>query len=235
MVKASPELIAGLIAAVRAHFPEPDLLASLSEPGALDDVSDLWITSSTRAFHDLPEQRQSVLRAYEATSRKLIAQGQPLAPHDAERAGLTEVLRRALLAYHVPAYTAETFVSDETLGPFGNAELRGLIESIDKLREHQRRLLQTLLDMDERAEARALRRAMEDTHRDLRHESLVAAHDLEKRLRDRPPAAPAEEDEGQRDARRKGHEARIADAQARHGEEITQAVHRGEKLPSDDR
>ena len=55
MVKASPELIAGLIAAVQAHFPEPDLLASAERDPELRDgvrtaakrtrflVEDMWI------------------------------------------------------------------------------------------------------------------------------------------------------------------------------------------------
>lgn len=175
MAKASPELVAGLVRAVQNHFPEPDLMTALVVPGAIDDVSEVWISSLIELFELLPEQQRSVLRSYETTGRKLKEQGRTELPTDNERAALLESLRKALAAYHAPRDAAETLLNSDELRVYTTAELRDLTESIEKLREHQRRLLQTLLDMDERAEARARKRALDETDMNLRREDMFGA------------------------------------------------------------
>jgi hypothetical protein len=150
------ELATTLIAKIKQHWPDPEVLAAITAPEDIDDAPEQWLTMYADNLDKLATGQKWIVGGLEIVAMKRKRDNTPPVERTPARQALIGELTAALREYilHDPAMI-ERALAPETIDHQSDAELTKTMSNVRALITLQRKQLLSLVDADEKAEARA--------------------------------------------------------------------------------
>ena len=151
---SATDLASNLIAKIKQYWPDPEVLAAIADPAAIDNAPEPWLRTYADNLEKLATSQKWLIGGLEVVAMKRKKEHAPAIEMTPERvalfAGLTAALREYILT--------EPTLIDRAIAAYphqSDAQLQKATADVQALIALQRKQLLQLVEHDDKAEQRA--------------------------------------------------------------------------------